>query len=370
LSRCQRFDFRRLTTRELSSRIAEVAASEGIRISDDAVRLIAALAQGAARDALGLLEQCVAYTGGAVSYDEAVAALGVAGFGKVVDFCDAVIKRDLAAALTLVRNLAESGHDLAQFLKDVMEHFRNLLVLRTCNFRLDLVDAPEAALKDLERQARSLPPNEMLRAIDILSAAEADMRYSAVPLLTAEIAAIKLVSPKVPKASNVPEVETASSLETGAREHAAVSGSPQGAHGEQLASERREAAEKQKEAVSSSKTSGVPGAPGVPGTPDVPGTSDAGDVADISGVVSATGVGVTLDEIQGKWKDVLDLLTKKAPPAYTFFDGASPAGLIGSQLVIAFKNETQRIRASDARYRDSLRTVLKQVFGSEFSVKC
>lgn len=337
LSRCQRFDFRRLTTRELSSRIAEVAASEGIRISDDAVRLIAALAQGAARDALGLLEQCVAYTGGAVSYDEAVAALGVAGFGKVAGFCDAVIGRDLAAALTLVRNLADSGHDLAQFLKDVMEHFRNLLVLRTCNFRLDLVDASEATLKDLERQTRSLAPDEMLRAIDILSAAEADMRYSAVPLLTTEIAAIKLVSAKAPS---------------------------------------------------------IPGSPGVPGTPDVPGASGVGEVPGASGVASASGVaadtatdgataattaaatttasgvGVTLGEIQGKWKDVLDLLTKKAPPAYTFFDGASPAGLTGSQLVVAFKNETQRIRASDARYRDSLRAVLKHVFGSELSVKC
>ncbi len=201
LSRCQRFDFRRLTTRELSSRVAQVAASEAVEVSDDAIRLIAGLAQGAARDALSMLEQCIAYTGGAVSYDDAVAALGVAGFDKVARFCDAVLKKDLASALTLVRSLADSGHDLVQFLKDVMEHLRNLLVLRACGLRLDLVDAPEAVLKDLERQATDFTAAEIARGMDILSAAEADMRYSLAPLLTVEIATIKLVGPAVPDAA-------------------------------------------------------------------------------------------------------------------------------------------------------------------------
>ena len=86
LSRCQRFDFRRLTISELSGQILKVAEAEGIEIDKDAVRLIAIGAQGAARDALGLLEQCAAYTGGKIAYEDAVAALGVAGFRKAVEY--------------------------------------------------------------------------------------------------------------------------------------------------------------------------------------------------------------------------------------------------------------------------------------------
>lgn len=193
LSRCQRFDFRRLTISELSGQVSRVAEAEGIRLDKDAVRLIATGAQGAARDALGLLEQCAAYTGGKITYEHAVAALGVAGFRRVVEFCDAVIQGDLAGALTLVRELIDSGHDPAMFLRDVLEHFRNLLVLQTCGFEPDLIDVPETSVANLKRQAEVIPAALILEAIDILSNADSEMKYSGSPQLTAEVVTIKLV---------------------------------------------------------------------------------------------------------------------------------------------------------------------------------
>jgi DNA polymerase III subunit gamma/tau len=193
LSRCQRFDFRRLTISELSGQVSRVAEAEGIQLDKDAVRLIATGAQGAARDALGLLEQCAAYTGGKITYEHAVAALGVAGFRKVVEFCDAVIQGDLAGALTLVRELIDSGHDPAMFLRDVLEHFRNLLVLQACGFKPDLIDVPETSAANLKRQAEVIPGALILEAIDILSDAESEMKYSASPQLTSEVITIKLV---------------------------------------------------------------------------------------------------------------------------------------------------------------------------------
>ena len=202
LSRCQRFDFRRLTISELSGQVSRVAEAEGIQLDKDAVRLIAAGAQGAARDALGLLEQCAAYTGGEITYEHAVAALGVAGFRKIVEFCDAVIQGDLAGALTLVRELIDSGHDPAMFLRDVLEHFRNLMVLQACGFEPDLIDVPETSVVNLKRQAEVVPGALILEAIDILSEAESEMKYSASPQLTSEVITIKLVYLSSPPAQD------------------------------------------------------------------------------------------------------------------------------------------------------------------------
>ncbi|MDI7248406.1 MAG: DNA polymerase III subunit gamma/tau [Bacillota bacterium] len=326
LSRCQRFDFRRLTNRELSSRIAEVAASEGVEISEDAVKLIASSAQGAARDALGLLEQCMAYTGGTVTYDDAVAAIGVAGFRTVAGFADAVIRRDLAAALTLVRDLVDSGHDPAQFLRDIVEHFRNLLVLRACNFKADLVDAPEAALEDLRRQAEALSSGDVLRAIDVLSAAEADMRYSAAPLLTLEIATIKLASPG-------DEAQAPSAMST-----AAPPASPP-------------------PSTSSPAIS--------PTVARRPGSGGGGG----GGPAEASSVSLSVEHVQTRWNEVLGALKGKGP-VLTYYGKTWPVALAGTELMLAFETEFLRNQASTQRYMMVVQQAIKEALGVDLVVKC
>ncbi|MDK2932101.1 MAG: polymerase subunit gamma/tau [Bacillota bacterium] len=375
LSRCQRFDFRRLTNRELSSRIAEVAASEGVEISEDAVKLIASSAQGAARDALGLLEQCMAYTGGTVTYDDAVAAIGVAGFRKVAGFADAVIRKDLAAALSLVRDLVDSGHDPAQFLRDITEHFRNLLVLRACGFRTDLVDAPEAALEDVRRQAEALPSEDILRAIDVLSAAEADMRYSAAPLLTLEIATIKLASPedeaRAPSVSGPAESEVTASSQSMPGQPA-VSARPAAS-----APSRVEATPTERSADHSARTRVGRPAPGPAATVSSPPAATAsarhprvaagGD--DVGKMPASAPASVTIEQIQARWNEVLGALNGKGP-VLTFYDKTRPVDLVGAELVIAFETEFLRNQASTPRYRAVVEQALKEILGVGFGVKC
>lgn len=425
LSRCQRFDFRRLTNRELSSRVAEVAASEGIQISEDAVKLIASSAQGAARDALGLLEQCVAYTGGAVTYDDAVAAIGVAGFRKVADFCDAVIRKDLADALTLVRDLVDGGHDPAQFLRDIIEHFRNLLVLRACGFRADLVDAPEGALGDLKRQAEALPSEDILRAINVLSAAEGDMRYSAAPLLTLEIAAIKLASPDEARAPSVSALPAAPQVQMTAGSQAApvrptasprstVSPPLAGATPAERSADRpapvdparaasasaSESTSTSKSATASASTSASASASGsgsrgaaeptfaaaaaAKRPPAGAGASGAetdrqpapGRMPDRSAAFSAAGgpsvpasASVTLEQVRARWNEVLAALKGKGP-VVTFYDKTIPASLARNELAVGFQTEFHRNQASSPRYRTIVQQALKEVLGVDLVVKC
>ncbi len=364
LSRCQRFDFRRLTTRELCARIASVASAEGMAVADDAVKLIAGLAQGAVRDALSLLEQCAAYSGGPVSYADAVAALGVAGSDRIVAFCDAIIAADLAGALTLVRELADSGHDLAQFLKDVLGHFRNLLVLRACRFKLDLVDAPEAVLADLERQAKSLGSDDMLRAIEVLGAAEADMRYSASPLLTLEIAVIKLVTAR-PSGVAVPGNGGSGNGGASARTpaaHATASGAEAAAARAKPASNARTVPASTRSAPSQSPPQQAPPAQ-TPPSEALP--SEAQPSASPSRAPA-----FTLEAVQARWEDALDLLMKRSPPASALYGDGRPMEIVGDQLVVGFRTAPQMNRASSPRHQASFADVLREVLGVDLKVKC
>ncbi|MGE5588239.1 MAG: DNA polymerase III subunit gamma/tau, partial [Clostridia bacterium] len=368
LSRCQRFDFRRLTNRELASRVSEVAASEGIQISEDAVKLIASSAQGAARDALGLLEQCVAYTGAAVTYDDAVAAIGVAGFRKVADFCDAIIRKDLTAALTLIRGLVEGGHDPAQFLRDLIEHFRNLLVLRTCGPRTDLVDAPEGALGDLKRQAESLSPDDILRAIDVLGAAEGDMRYSAAPLLTLEIAAIKLASSgdaRAPSASAPP----ASSPSPSTPPPPASRPGP-GSGGAPEPTNAAAAGPKRPPVVAGGGGADSHTQPMPSRVPDQGRIADRGAASPATGGLSVPAqTSITLEHVQARWNDVLAALNGKGA-VLTFYDKTVPAGLVGNEVAVACQTALHRDQASNPRYRTIVQQALKSVLGVDLVVKC
>jgi DNA polymerase-3 subunit gamma/tau len=409
LSRCQRFDFRRLTISELSGQVSRVAEVEGIELSKDAIRLIATGAQGAARDALGLLEQCAAYTGGEVTYDHAVAALGVAGFRKVVEFSDAVIQGDLAAALTLVRELIDSGHDPALFLRDVLEHFRNLLVLATCGFDPNLIDVPEAALDSLKRQAEFLPGTLILQAIDILSGADAEMKYSASPQLTAEVIAIKLVYLHSSQAreSQTVESQTADSKapdkqrpdRKGAKSPAAEDLLARSVRRESPSDQDPSAKRQPADAIrgesppvisSQSPSSAAPvprtASPGTgaqlaasPGTGSPPETRPPAETraarskstGDQAGGVSVqtpvTPVRPSLDEIIAGWNHVIDEL-RPGIWKTLYCDDGIPVELNENELVIAFHDDVRKELASERRRKKSIQDALEKVFRVKLAV--
>lgn len=396
LSRCQRFDFRRLTISELSGQVSRVAEAEGIALSKDAIRLIATGAQGAARDALGLLEQCAAYTGGEVTYDHAVAALGVAGFRNVVEFSDAVIQGDLAAALTLVRELIDSGHDPALFLRDVLEHFRNLLVLATCGFDPNLIDVPEAALDSLKRQAEILPGTLILKAIDILSGVDAEMKYSASPQLTAEVITIKLV---YLRSSSRGESQTVESQVPDNKAPTGQRPDRQGAKSQaredlSAGSERRESSSDQDPPAKRRLRDAVTGesppvissqSPSPAATVPKTASPDAGSLPEMrlptetrvttskspgdpaGGVATTPPVRPSLDDIKARWNHVVDALKPGIEKTLYCEDGI-PVELNENELVISFHDDVRKELASERRRKKSIQDALEKVFRVKLAV--
>jgi DNA polymerase-3 subunit gamma/tau len=361
LSRCQRFDFRRLTISELSGQILKVAEAEGIEIDKDAVRLIAIGAQGAARDALGLLEQCAAYTGGKIAYEDAVAALGVAGFRKAVEYCDAVISGDLAGALILIRELIDSGHDPAMFLRDVLEHFRSLMVLQSCGFKPDLIDVPETAVESLKRQAEVIPGALILEAINVLSAADSEMKYSASPQLTAEVVTIKLVHlgglPMPEKQGKKLTEEPKEDLPAGE-----VSAKEVGSTGSISAGSTSTGS-------ISAKKVGVPGSISTSpaSTASVSSVSDSKADGMTPGVASKSSAELSLGQIQAGWSQVVAALKPGIEKTLYCEDGI-PVELNEDGLVISFEDDVKKELASERRRKKSIQDAIEKVFGVRFAI--
>ncbi len=193
-SRCQRFDFNRLTVSDLAAHVARVAQAQSISVNADAARLIARRADGSARDALGLLEQASAWSP-QVTVESVLELLGVSDFDLLRRFATAIADDQPGQAFQIIQEAVENGADMRQFLQDLIGHFRNMLVAKECPGRPELVDTPEAAYSALERQAANFTRDRLVQILGALSEGEAQLRRSFNPRLALEITVAGLYTP-------------------------------------------------------------------------------------------------------------------------------------------------------------------------------
>jgi DNA polymerase-3 subunit gamma/tau len=197
VDRCQRFDFQRPAAEQIAEVIRRVAEAESLAIEPGAVAAIARSANGSFRDALGTLDQLCAYCGDAIGTDEALAVLGVADAELIAAAADAIAAADGRAALEVAERLAASGRDVAQFGRDLVDHLRRLLVVATAGEvpeGLAISDEEAARLAD---QAHRVPEVALVRSLDVLSAALAEVREGDEPRMTIEVALLRCARPQV-----------------------------------------------------------------------------------------------------------------------------------------------------------------------------
>ena len=193
--RCQRFDFQRPSLEQISEVLTRVAATESIAIDDGAVAMIARSAQGSFRDALGTLDQLVAFGGETIGLDQVLEMLGAADAALLFEAVDAVAANDPRAVLLGVERMARSGRDPAQFARDLLAHLRFLLVTQTTgevptSFVVTATDSER-----LRRQAAAVGPATLVRTIDELAAALAAVRDGDDARMAVEIALLKAARP-------------------------------------------------------------------------------------------------------------------------------------------------------------------------------
>ncbi|MCR5508077.1 MAG: DNA polymerase III subunit gamma/tau [Lachnospiraceae bacterium] len=202
LSRCQRYDFKRIPVDTMVERLKELMDGEGIEADDKAVRYIARSADGALRDALSLLDQCNSfYFGQKLTYEKVLEALGAVDTGVFSDLLCAVIARNIKRAVAVLDDVVAKGRELSQFVSDLTWYLRNLMLVKTSEEEEidEILDITPESLAQLKREAAAVDIDRVMRYIRIFSQLSTDIRYAAQKRILIEIAIIKLCRPQMEK---------------------------------------------------------------------------------------------------------------------------------------------------------------------------
>lgn len=200
LSRCQRFDFRRIPLAKVVARLRYIVDREGISISDESLAVVARKGDGSMRDSLSVLDQVLAFCGETVNDDDVVSLLGVVDRRLLLEASAAVLARDTRSALGVVARVDEFGYNMRQFCGELIEHFRNLTVLGAVGDGCDLLDLSEAELQSIREQAATASLEDLQRHVTILLRADGEMAHSGYPRLILEMALVRMamLAPLVP----------------------------------------------------------------------------------------------------------------------------------------------------------------------------
>jgi len=190
LSRCQSYDFRRISVKEIENHLRNVSSGEGFNITDDALTLIAIQADGSMRDAQGMLERTIATGHGEIGIDNIEKLLGLLSMSKKHEVLNSLLKRDATALLGLIDEVYRYGYDLTQFYKSIIEQFRNMMVLKTGYENIPL---PSEEINFLKRMIKDCPFEEIHRALSVLIRSETDMKFSSLQKITLETILLRII---------------------------------------------------------------------------------------------------------------------------------------------------------------------------------
>lgn len=194
LSRCQRFDFKRISPEDITARLVYVAEKENVTLTENAAALIARIADGGMRDALSLLDRCFAM-GNLIDEDAVSAAAGIAGTVHLFSFSEFIAKSDFTSALKLVSKLHNESCDIDSLCTELTLHFRNLMVAKTVKECEGLIVCSKDELEKIKSRAGELKLSKILSCIDILEKAASNIKNAVNKKIQLEAAVIKMCSP-------------------------------------------------------------------------------------------------------------------------------------------------------------------------------
>ncbi len=197
LSRCQRYDFRRIPARQIVGRLREAADKAGANSDDAALVRIARAAEGGMRDAFSILDMCLSFSRDALDEALVLEVLGASDRDFLFRFSQALLDSDAAAALQGIDQLMRYGREPQVFARDVSQHLRALMLAQTCGDALpDLLEITEEDAQSYRAQAKQATRSQMLKLLDSFLAAESDMKWASQPRLPLEVAAVRACQPE------------------------------------------------------------------------------------------------------------------------------------------------------------------------------
>lgn len=209
LSRCQEFDFKRIPALLIQERLRSISESEGIKISEKGLHVIAREADGGMRDAQSILDQVISFAGEDVSDEDVMKTLGVIDRDVLKEAAQGILERNPARCIELVERIYDYGYDVRLFYKNLLEYIRNLTVLKMIKEPGRLIDLPDGEIAELKGLADGFSQEELQQLFAILSRGEDELKRSSSPRLSLEMTLIRMATlrPLIPISDLIERVE-------------------------------------------------------------------------------------------------------------------------------------------------------------------
>ena len=348
LSRCQRFDFKRIPRAAMISRLAGICAGEGIHIEDSSLNLIARSATGSMRDAENLLEQLVAYNGTDIELHQVQAMLGITGDVRAQELARHIVDKDIAAGLQTINSVNQDGLDLRQFNRELVEYLRGLLLMKADAGTA--IELPAEALSEMRSLAERAPMAQLSKAARLFRQVELEFDgFSTLPL---ELAMVECALPEGRPAAPATPEKPEKTVERPARP-----ATPRKAEGEPV-SAPAPTAEKPTTPIESKKTEGEPVSATAP--PEEEPTTEKLEKTDI-------------EYFRSRWKEVVSAtkgMGSKGNLDALLRSACEPMALEGETLVLGFYYEFHKEKIEDPKYRRMVEAKVREVFEQPYKIRC
>ncbi len=192
LSRCQRFDFRRIPTDSIMDRLYKISQASGVDLKKDASKLIAKMSDGALRDAISILDQCISVGNKEICYNDVLGVVGIVNDAFIGELVDAINASDINLILQMIEKLVMDGKDITRFVSDMVLYYRNLLICKITGAPEDILDVSGELLDRMKKQCLALEQNEIMMIIKEFSSLESGLKWSAHPRTMLELSIIKI----------------------------------------------------------------------------------------------------------------------------------------------------------------------------------
>jgi DNA polymerase-3 subunit gamma/tau len=385
--RCQRFDFQRPSLEQISEVLNRVAAAESIAVDEGAAAMIARSAQGSFRDALGTLDQLVAFGGDHVELKDVLEMLGAADADLLFEAVDAVVAEDPKGVLLGVEKMARSGRDPSQFARDLLAHLRHLLITQTTGEVPTTFVVTATDTSRMQAQASAIKPANLIRTIDELADALTAVREGDDARMAVEIALLKAARPDLdpgtagllrrierlenggaraagPAAAGDPPPPPVAKASSGAVPPTASPPAEAPPQDDPPPAEEEEAEVVPAPDPEASADPAPPAGGTVGGTPPEEALA-TGRGGGSPAVPPAGQAALSLEEIQRVWPAVLQKLNETAPALAATFDGARPVSYDDDGLQVGFPAEMtfNKKKADSPERRDTLAAAFAAVTG-------
>jgi len=346
LSRCQRFDLRRIPVSLITEHLGFIAKQEKVNIDAEALHAIARGADGGMRDAESALDQLISFCGDKIVESDVLSMFGLTARSQILALGSAVLKGEAETALRELSELAKHGKDLGRLLSDLLGHFRNLLIFQVSNGDLKLLEVTENEAASLKVQAALANTEAMTRIMEVLTDAEGRLRDAASKKIFLEVALLKAI-----QARNATSIDTVLKqlqqlrAEAGGAVSVAAAVVPASATPQRLAEASKAAT------VPASAMTSLPLAASVAPPPPAPA---AGDI-----------------DLENLWREVLDAVGRASPFTKSYLINAYPASLTKNVFTIGFDPEfaDQMDLVNNAKTHGLLQTKLQELGHAQIQIK-